>query len=87
MGKKGKKPSGEQQRRISLQDGEKQEMSCVQKESLQSYNTFNEYDRVYESCVVSMDRDPERGVGVAMRRGVTKTPRRKQSSQYVMERC
>jgi len=44
----GKKPSGEQQRRIPLQDGQKQYMSCVQKETLQSYNTFNEYDRVYK---------------------------------------
>jgi len=31
-GKKGKKPSGEQQRKIPLQDGQKQEMSCDQKE-------------------------------------------------------
>jgi len=43
-GKKGKKPSGEQQKRIPLQDGQMQYMPCVQKESLQSYNTFNEYD-------------------------------------------
>jgi len=42
-GKKGKKPSGEQQRRIPIQDGQMHYMSCVQKESLQSYNTFNEY--------------------------------------------
>jgi len=47
--KKGKKPSGEQQRRIPLQDGQKEEMSCDQKESLQSNNTFNEYVRVDES--------------------------------------
>jgi len=41
---KGKKPSGEQQRRIPLLDGQKQYMSCDQKESLQSYiDTFNDY--------------------------------------------
>jgi len=32
----------------SLQDGQKQYMSCDQKESLQSYKPFHEYDRVYE---------------------------------------
>jgi len=38
----GKKPSGEQQRRIRY-------MSCDQNEALQSYiNTFNEYDRMDE---------------------------------------
>jgi len=43
QGKRGKNPSGEQQRRIPLQD--EQEMSSDQKEALQSYNTFNQYDR------------------------------------------
>jgi len=48
QGKKGKKPSGEQERRIPLQDGQNN-MSCDQKEAFQSYiNTINEYDRVYE---------------------------------------
>jgi len=45
---KGEKPSGEQRRRVPLHDGQKQEMSCDQEEALQSYNTFNEYDGVYE---------------------------------------
>jgi len=45
LGKKVEKPSGEQQRRIPLQDGQRNIcMSCDQKESLQSYiNTFCEY--------------------------------------------
>jgi len=47
-GKKGKNPSGEQQRRSPLQDGQKQNMSCDQKEALQSYmKTNNLCDRVY----------------------------------------
>jgi len=42
-GKKGKKHSGEQQRRIPLQDGQNNRCHVTR-----SNNTFNEYDRVYE---------------------------------------
>jgi len=46
--KKWKNHSRQQQRRIPLQDGQKQEMPGDQKESSQSYiNTFNEYDSVW----------------------------------------
>jgi len=46
-GKKGKKPSGELQRRIPL-PGWTDAIDFMCTESLQSYNTLNEYDRVYE---------------------------------------
>jgi len=45
-GKKGKKPSAEQQRKIPL-PGWTDAIDAM-KGSLQSYNTFNEYNRVYE---------------------------------------
>jgi len=41
MGEKGKKPSGEQQRRIPLQN-------VTRRNHYKSNNTFNEYDIVYE---------------------------------------
>jgi len=48
-GKKVKKPPGEQQRRIPLQDGQNNRCHVTRWTALQNYmNTFNEYDRVYE---------------------------------------
>jgi len=51
-GKKGKKPSGEKQRRIPLRDGQKQETSCGQKESVHVYdiNTFNKHEVTADKC-------------------------------------